>query len=138
MGRRRPDRAGRGGRGALVQPEPARPPERSRQGRPVRRAPAARRPGPVDQGHLHHRLGRVGPGGLPGVVQVALVMIVAGLSFRITAVPFHFYAPDVYQGTTTAAAALLAFVPKVAGFAALLRVLGFIVPAAGGEWRPGL
>src|SRR5262249_28649111 len=43
---------------------------------------------------------------------------------RITAVPFHFYAPDVYQGTTNSAAALLAFVPKVAGFAVLLRVLG--------------
>jgi NADH-quinone oxidoreductase subunit N len=62
---------------------------------------------------------------------VALVMVVAGLGFRITAVPFHFYAPDVYQGTTTGMAALLAFVPKVVGFAALLRVLGF-VSAPGG------
>jgi NADH-quinone oxidoreductase subunit N len=43
-------------------------------------------------------------------------------------VPFHFYAPDVYQGTTTGAAALLAFVPKVAGFTALVRVLGFVLP----------
>jgi NADH-quinone oxidoreductase subunit N len=41
-------------------------------------------------------------------------------------VPFHFYAPDVYQGTATANAALLAFMPKVAGFAALARVLGFL------------
>ena len=69
-------------------------------------------------------------GGLPGIALVALVMVVAGLGFRITAVPFHFYAPDVYQGTSTANAALLAFVPKVAGFAALVRVLGF-VPAVG-------
>ena len=53
-------------------------------------------------------------------------MVVAGLGFRITAVPFHFYAPDVYQGTPTSMAAVLAFVPKVAGFAALLRVLGFV------------
>jgi NADH-quinone oxidoreductase subunit N len=66
---------------------------------------------------------------MPGVALVALVMVVAGLGFRITAVPFHFYAPDVYQGTTTGMAALLAFVPKVAGFAALLRVLGFVPPA---------
>jgi NADH-quinone oxidoreductase subunit N len=63
---------------------------------------------------------------LPAVVLVALVMIVSGLGFKITAVPFHFYAPDVYQGTATPAAALLAFVPKVAGFVALLRVLGFV------------
>jgi NADH-quinone oxidoreductase subunit N len=65
--------------------------------------------------------------GLPAVAQLALIMTVAGLGFRITAVPFHFYAPDVYQGTPTVAAALLAFVPKVAGFAALVRVLGFVL-----------
>lgn len=56
---------------------------------------------------------------------LAIVMVVAGLGFRITAVPFHFYAPDVYQGTTTPTAALLAFVPKVVGFAALIRILGY-------------
>src|SRR5438552_10091030 len=63
---------------------------------------------------------------LPGMALVAIVMVVAGLGFKITAVPFHFYAPDVYQGTSTGAAALLAFVPKVAGFIALVRVLGFM------------
>jgi NADH-quinone oxidoreductase subunit N len=63
-----------------------------------------------------------------GMGMVALVMVVAGLGFRLTAVPFHFYAPDVYQGTTTANAAILSFVPKVAGFAALVRVLGFVLP----------
>jgi NADH-quinone oxidoreductase subunit N len=71
-------------------------------------------------------LGKTVTSGLPGVALVALVMVVAGLGFRITAVPFHFYAPDVYQGTTSSAAALLAFVPKLAGFAALLRVLDFV------------
>lgn len=65
-------------------------------------------------------------GALSGLSLVALVMVVTGLGFKITAVPFHFYAPDVYQGTATANAALLAFVPKVAGFAALARVLGFL------------
>ena len=70
---------------------------------------------------------------LVGMGMVALVMVVAGLGFRLAAVPFHFYAPDVYQGTTTAAASLLAFVPKVAGFAALVRVLGFVAPTLSGE-----
>jgi NADH-quinone oxidoreductase subunit N len=70
---------------------------------------------------------------LMGMGMIALVMVVAGLGFRLTAVPFHFYAPDVYQGTTTAAAALLAFVPKVAGFAALVRVLGFVFPTLTGD-----
>ncbi len=71
-------------------------------------------------------LSKAGPEALPSMVLVALVMVVAGLGFKITAVPFHFYAPDVYQGTPTVAAALLAFVPKVAGFVALIRVLGFV------------
>jgi NADH-quinone oxidoreductase subunit N len=62
----------------------------------------------------------------PGLAMVALIMIVAGLGFRITAVPFHFYAPDVYQGATAGNAGLLAFAPKVAGFIALIRVLGFV------------
>lgn len=60
-----------------------------------------------------------------GVALLATIMVVAGLGFRITAVPFHFYAPDVYQGTTNPSAALLALIPKVVGFAALIRLLGF-------------
>jgi NADH-quinone oxidoreductase subunit N len=53
----------------------------------------------------------------------AAAVLIAGLSFRITAVPFHFYAPDVFQGVSAASAAMLSFVPKAAGFAAILRVL---------------
>jgi NADH-quinone oxidoreductase subunit N len=66
----------------------------------------------------------------PLLVPVALIMIVAGVGFKITAVPFHFYAPDVYQGTPTSGAALLSFVPKAAGFVTLMRVLGFVLPQA--------
>jgi NADH-quinone oxidoreductase subunit N len=73
------------------------------------------------------------PSSLMGMGMIALVMVVAGLGFRMTAFPFHFYAPDVYQGTTTANAAVLAFVPKVAGFAALVRVLGFVMPVLSRE-----
>jgi NADH-quinone oxidoreductase subunit N len=62
----------------------------------------------------------------PGLALVAVVLIVAGLCYKMTAVPFHFYAPDVYQGTSTGAAALLAFLPKMAGFIAVIRVLGFL------------
>ncbi len=65
------------------------------------------------------------PGG-QALSLVALVLVIAGLGFRIAAVPFHFYAPDVYQGTSIPGAALLAFLPKVAGFIALVRVLGYV------------
>jgi NADH-quinone oxidoreductase subunit N len=75
-------------------------------------------------------------GRMPGVAVAAFVLVVAGLGFRITAVPFHFYAPDVYQGTATAGATLLAFIPKVAGFAGLLRVLNLVPHVLAGTNRP--
>jgi len=65
---------------------------------------------------------------LPVVAQVALIMVVGGHRLPDYCRPFPLYAPDVYQGAPTSAAALLAFVPKVAGFAALLRLLGFVLP----------
>src|SRR5581483_8598450 len=75
-----------------------------------------------------HTLQQTAVGELPALAHLALITIVAGLGFRIAAVPFHFYAPDVYQGAPTPGAALLAYVPKLAGFVALLRVLGFVLP----------
>ena len=54
---------------------------------------------------------------------VALALLVAGLAFRITAVPFHFYAPDVFQGVPASNAAMLSFIPKIVGFVALVRLL---------------
>jgi len=59
---------------------------------------------------------------------LALVLIFSGLGFKIAAVPFHFYAPDVYQGTTAWNAGLLAFAPKAAGFLALIRVASYAMP----------
>ena len=57
---------------------------------------------------------------------VAAVMVIAALCFRIAVVPFHFYAPDVYEGGPAGVVAQLAFLPKVAGFIALARILGLI------------
>jgi NADH-quinone oxidoreductase subunit N len=64
-----------------------------------------------------------------GMAQIAMLMVAAGLGFRITAVPFHFYAPDVFQGTSNSGAAFLSYIPKIAGFVAILRVFGFVIPA---------
>jgi NADH-quinone oxidoreductase subunit N len=60
--------------------------------------------------------------------RIALALILAGLGFRIAAVPFHFYAPDVYQGTTHQNAALLSVLPKIVGLAALVRVVAVAMP----------
>lgn len=63
------------------------------------------------------------PAGFLAFAKLAMVLVFAGLSFRIAAVPFHFYAPDVYQGTTHPNAAFLSVVPKIAGFLAMVRLL---------------
>jgi len=63
---------------------------------------------------------------------VAIVLAIGGLGFRIAAVPFHFYAPDVYEGGPTSTVAQLAYVPKVAGFVALARLLGLTATGADG------
>lgn len=59
---------------------------------------------------------------------VAAVLVVAGLGFRVTAVPFHFYAPDVYEGAPAGVVAQLAFLPKLVGFVALARLFGLFGP----------
>ncbi len=59
---------------------------------------------------------------------LALLLIVAGLGFKIAAVPFHFYAPDVYQGTTNLNAGLLSVVPKIAGVVVLVRLVAAVLP----------
>jgi NADH-quinone oxidoreductase subunit N len=67
----------------------------------------------------------------PQLALIAVVFAIAGLGFRVAAVPFHFYAPDVYQGSPTVLAALLAWVPKGVGFLAMLRAVTSVVAAAG-------
>jgi len=63
-----------------------------------------------------------------------VLLITAGLGFKIAAVPFHFWCPDVYQGAPTPVTALLSVAPKAAGFGLLLRFFSssLTVPAAGG------
>lgn len=58
------------------------------------------------------------------LISFAVVLVMCGLAFRITAVPFHFYAPDVFEGTSLTLAGIMSYLPKVAGFVALIRVLG--------------
>ncbi len=59
---------------------------------------------------------------------IASVLIFAGFAFKISAVPFHFWAPDVYAGAPASVGGFLAVASKAAGFAALVRVVGATVP----------
>ena len=58
-----------------------------------------------------------------GVMVLGLVFIVAGLAFKLGAVPFHMWVPDVYHGAPTAVTALIGTVTKLASFAFVLRLL---------------
>lgn len=60
------------------------------------------------------------------LLMMGLMLSVVGICFKIAAVPMHFYTADVYQGAATPVTAFLAFVPKTAGFAALILVLGLV------------
>ena len=60
-------------------------------------------------------------GGAP-LLYVALVLIAAGLGFKVAAVPFHLWAPDTYEGAPAPAAAFIASVSKVASFALLISI----------------
>ncbi len=67
-------------------------------------------------------------GGISTLAIVGGVLSVLGIGFKLAAVPMHFYAPDVYEGASSATTAFLGFVPKVAGVIALmvlLAVFGF-------------
>ena len=65
-----------------------------------------------------------------------LLMILAGLGFKIAAFPFQIWAPDVYQGSPTSTTAFLAVGSKAAGFALLMRLLWVAVPDVALRWEP--
>jgi NADH-quinone oxidoreductase subunit N len=67
----------------------------------------------------------------PQLALIAIVFVIAGLGFRVAAVPFHFYAPDVYQGSPTVLAALLSWIPKAIGYMAIIRTLTSVLAAGG-------
>lgn len=68
----------------------------------------------------------------------AILFIIAGFGFKISAVPFHFWAPDTYEGSPVPVAAFLAVASKAAGFAGLLQLMFVAFPAQAGAWAPGL
>ncbi|MEO5333960.1 MAG: NADH-quinone oxidoreductase subunit NuoN [Magnetococcus sp. YQC-5] len=67
---------------------------------------------------------------------VGVVLVLAGMSFKVAAAPFHMWAPDVYEGAPTSVTAFMAVLPKVAAFAAFFRVLLTAFPQLHTQWVP--
>jgi NADH-quinone oxidoreductase subunit N len=71
-----------------------------------------------------------------GTLEVGLVLLLVGLGFKVAAVPFHMWTPDVYQGAPTPVTAFMASATKVAAFAALLRIFDGALLTYRDDWQP--
>ena len=69
-----------------------------------------------------------------GMLNVGILLILIGLSFKISAAPFHFWAPDVYEGSPNLITAFMATVVKTAGIAAFYRLFSGAFAGAEGFW----
>lgn len=72
------------------------------------------------------------------LVLAGVALLLVGLSFKVAAVPFHFWSPDVYEGSPTPVTAFMASVGKTAAFGAMLRVLLLALPHWRDDYRPAL
>ncbi len=70
------------------------------------------------------------------LVLAGVALLLVGLAFKVSAVPFHFWTPDVYHGAPTPVTAFMASAGKVGAFAAMLRVLTQALPSWRDDWRP--
>jgi NADH-quinone oxidoreductase subunit N len=77
-------------------------------------------------------------GGDNALVLAGIALLLVGLGFKVAAVPFHVWAPDVYQGAPTPVTAFMASVGKAAAFAAVVRVLVVALPFYREDWRPAI
>jgi len=73
-----------------------------------------------------------------GILLGGIALLLVGLGFKVGAVPFHFWIPDVYQGSPTPFTGYMAAVAKAAGFAGLLRVLNEAFSSQQANWRPAI
>ncbi|MFA5891117.1 MAG: NADH-quinone oxidoreductase subunit N [Actinomycetota bacterium] len=71
------------------------------------------------------------------LVSASILLIITGFAFKVSAAPFHFWAPDTYEGSPVPVAAFLSVASKAAGFAGLLQVAFLAFPHHTHVWAPG-
>jgi NADH-quinone oxidoreductase subunit N len=72
---------------------------------------------------------------LPTFFYAGVFMIMIGIAFKISAVPFHFWAPDVYEGSPTPVTAFMSTIVKIAAFAAFIRLFSVAFVSAHTQWN---
>ncbi len=71
---------------------------------------------------------------LPGFFYAGVLLVLVGMAFKVSAVPFHFWAPDVYQGSPTTITAFMSTIVKVAAFAAFFKLFAFTFAGVESSW----
>jgi NADH-quinone oxidoreductase subunit N len=89
--------------------------------------------GTIDIAALHDILSRAN--GQDTVVLLGLLFVLAGLLFKLGAVPFHMWVPDVYDGAPTSVTLFIASAPKIAAFCITMRILVEAMPSITGVWQ---
>jgi NADH-quinone oxidoreductase subunit N len=77
-----------------------------------------------------------GPGGTSNLALAAILFVVAGFAFKVSAFPFQFWAPDTYEGSPVPVAAFLSVASKAAGFAGLLQIMFVAFLPRADFWAP--
>ncbi|WP_017256773.1 NADH-quinone oxidoreductase subunit N [Pedobacter arcticus] len=78
------------------------------------------------------------PTGIDPIFYVGIILVMVGMCFKIGAAPFHFWVPDVYEGSPTLITTFMATVVKTAGFAAFLRIFSVCFAPLSEFWMPTL
>ncbi|MEP6596663.1 MAG: NADH-quinone oxidoreductase subunit N [Ginsengibacter sp.] len=78
---------------------------------------------------------QLGTGNMPVMIAVGLVLMVVALSFKVSAAPFHFWTPDVYDGAPTVFTSFMATVVKIAGFIAFIRLFKISFGTIQTQWQ---
>ena len=78
---------------------------------------------------------QLGTGKLPAMIGIGLVLLLVSMSFKVSAAPFHFWTPDVYDGAPTVFTSFMATIVKVAGFVAFIRVFESAFGIMQDQWQ---
>ena len=77
----------------------------------------------------------IGEGKMPVMMAIGLVLVLIAMSFKVSAAPFHFWAPDVYDGAPTVFTSFMATIVKAAGFIAFIRLFEHAFGTAKEQWQ---
>ncbi|GAC1382275.1 MAG: NADH-quinone oxidoreductase subunit N [Ginsengibacter sp.] len=78
---------------------------------------------------------QLGAGTLPTLIAIGLVLILVSMSFKVSAVPFHFWTPDVYDGAPTVFTSFMATIVKAAAFIAFIRLFQYSFGNMQSQWQ---